>query len=158
MSLPITDFDILTLDESMQMFKAMIPFLSFELQKPLSILVRANEFTQTMNYYDNPLNRKPLTSQSTNSPFSNEEFINTVMQYCPKQYAGIFENIRNFSKMSDIMSVVNLFNDYDNKPNESKNEGKKNAAPDSDLFKAVLTPKQQEDYARYIKHLSNLSI
>jgi hypothetical protein len=158
MSLPITDFDILTLDESMHMFKAMLPFLSFEMQKPMSMIIRMNEFTQTMDYYNNPLNRKTLTSQSTNNPFSNEEFLNTVMKYCPKKYAGILENIRNFSKMSDIMSVMNLFNEFDDKSNGEKKESQKNNAPDSDLFKAILTPKQQEEYAQYIKQLSNLSI
>lgn len=119
--LPITEFDMLTVDESMQMFKAMIPFLDFQLQKPLSIVIRMNELTQTMNFYNNPLNRSSLASQSLNHSyiasvndiFTNEEFLNTVMRYCPEKYAGMLDNLRNFSKMSDIMNMMNTFNDGD---------------------------------------------
>ena len=45
--LPITEFDLRTVDESTQMFKAMIPFLDYQLQKPLSLIIRMNEFSQT---------------------------------------------------------------------------------------------------------------
>lgn len=116
--LPITEFDMLTVNESMQMFKAMIPFLDYNLQKPLSIIIRMNELTQTINFYNNPRNYSTLASQSLNRSyissvndiFTNEEFLNTIMRYCPEKYAGMIENIKNFSKVSDIM---NLFNSYE---------------------------------------------
>ena len=41
--LPITEFDLRTVDESTQMFKAMIPFLDYQLQKPLSLIIRMND-------------------------------------------------------------------------------------------------------------------
>jgi hypothetical protein len=48
--LPITEFDLRTVDESTQMFKAMIPFLDYQLQKPLSLIIRMNEFSQTLRF------------------------------------------------------------------------------------------------------------
>ena len=48
--LPITEFDLRTVDESTQMFKAMIPFLDYQLQKPLSLIIRMNEFSQTLHF------------------------------------------------------------------------------------------------------------
>lgn len=58
--LPITEFDLRTVDESTQMFKAMIPFLDYQLQKPLSLIIRMNEFSQTLRFY----NRSPGNLQS----------------------------------------------------------------------------------------------
>lgn len=58
--LPITEFDLRTVDESTQMFKAMIPFLDYQLQKPLSLIIRMNEFSQTLHFY----NRSPGNLQS----------------------------------------------------------------------------------------------
>ena len=55
--LPITEFDLRTVDESTQMFKAMIPFLDYQLQKPLSLIIRMNEFSQTLRFY--PFSGKP---------------------------------------------------------------------------------------------------
>lgn len=182
--LPITEFDMLTVNESMQMFKAMIPFLDYNLQKPLSIVIRINELTQTMNFYNNPRNRSTLASQSLNHAyissvndiFSNEEFLNTVMRYCPEKYAGMIENIKNFSKMSDIM---NLFNSYEdeadlfnnpivlnmmNNMNMNGNNSKESEAHKKssstmnmpDLFGALLTPEQKAQYDNYLKELSDL--
>lgn len=121
-NLPITEFDTLTINESMQMFKAMIPFLDYNLQKMLSIVIRMNEFQQTMNFYQNPTNCHQFSccsndhnfaaASSLNDLLSNEQFVNTVLQYCPEQYASMFQSFQQFSKMSDIMNMMNTGNDY----------------------------------------------
>lgn len=116
--LPITEFDMLTIDESTQMFKAMIPFLDYPLQKTLSLIIRANEFSQTLRFYNTPLNSMTLKTQSTshtyinsiNDMFTNDDFLNTVMQYCPEKYAKMIDQFRSFSKVSEIM---NLFQGFD---------------------------------------------
>ena len=192
--LPITEFDMLTVNESLQMFKAMIPFLEYDIQKPLSIIIRINELTQTMNFYNNPHNRTTFISQSLNRPyissvndiFTNDEFINTIMRYCPEKYAGMVENFRNFSKMSDIM---NLFNSYDDSSDlfnnpiilnmmNNMNSTPKDAPPPKEtppketpppqrnsfspnmpnLFNAFMTPEQKSQYDNYMKELSDLKI
>ena len=45
---PITFFDILTVNQSIQMLKALVPFLDFDLQKNLAIIIRINELLQTI--------------------------------------------------------------------------------------------------------------
>lgn len=117
--LPITEFDMLTVDESTQMFKAMIPFLDYQLQRTLSLVIRANEFSQTLRFYNTPHNSFALKSQGTshtyinslNDIFTNEDFLNTVMKYCPEKYAKTVDQFRNFSKVSEIMNLFQSFED-----------------------------------------------
>ncbi len=114
--LPITEFDLRTVDESTQMFKAMIPFLDYQLQKPLSFIIRMNEFSQTMRFYNRP--HGALRGQSShsyissvNDIFTNDDFLNTVMPYCPEKYAAMIEQFRSFSKVSEMMNLFQSFDD-----------------------------------------------
>ena len=176
--LPITEFDMLTVHESLQMFKAMIPFLEYDIQKPLSMIIRINELTQTMNFYNNPRNRTTLKSQSLSRPyisnindiFRNEDFLNTVIRYCPEKYAGMIDNFRNFSKMSDIMNIFNASDDGSDLLNnpiilemmnniggtDKKSEAPKGSPNMQNLFGAFLTPEQKSQYDDYMKKLSDL--
>ena len=94
--LPITEFDLRTVDESTQMFKAMIPFLDYQLQKPLSLIIRMNEFSQTLHFYNRSPGNPAIRGQSShayinsiNDIFTNDDFLNTVMPYCPEKYAAM---------------------------------------------------------------------
>ena len=105
--LPITEFDLRTVDESTQMFKAMIPFLDYQLQKPLSLIIRMNEFSQTLRFYNRSPGNPAIRGQSShayinsiNDIFTNDDFLNTVMPYCPEKYAAMIEQFRSFSKVS----------------------------------------------------------
>lgn len=170
--LPITEFDMLTVNESLQMFKAMIPFLEYDIQKPLSIIIRINELTQTMNFYNNPHNRTTFTSQSLNSSyissvndiFTNDEFINTIIRYCPEKYVGMVENFRNFSKISDIM---NLFNSYDDSSDlfnnpiilnmmNNMNSSPKDAPPPKDTSPRDAPPRDTPPKNSFSPNMPNL--
>lgn len=115
--LPITEFDRITLNQTMHMFKAMIPFLDYPMQKSLSLLIRINELQQTMQFYSRPENINHFTTCSCNAPkqpirsvndlLDNEEMINTVLKYCPEQYANMINSFRQFSKMSDLFNMMN---------------------------------------------------
>ena len=52
--LPITEFDMQTLPQFIQLAKAILPFMEFNTQQTLSPLLRAYEFSCTMNYYSRP--------------------------------------------------------------------------------------------------------
>ena len=115
--LPITEFDLRTVDESTQMFKAMIPFLDYQLQKPLSLIIRMNEFSQTLRFYNSSPGTPAIRGQSShayinsiNDIFTNDDFLNTLMPYCPEKYAAMIEQFRSFSKVSEMM---NLFQSCD---------------------------------------------
>jgi hypothetical protein len=115
--LPITEFDLATLSESTQMLKAMIPFLDFELQKSFSMIIRITELQQTMEFYNNPYNynafsacnagpaQKPV--RSLQDIMNNEKLINTVLVYCPQNIAPMIKNAIQFSKISELMNLLN---------------------------------------------------
>lgn len=116
--LPITEFDLRTVDESTQMFKAMIPFLDYQLQKPLSLIIRMNEFSQTLRFYNRSPGNLAIRGQSShayinsiNDIFTNDDFLNTVMPYCPEKYAAMIEQFRSLSKVSEMMNLFQSFDD-----------------------------------------------
>ena len=129
---PITLFDILTINQSLQMLKAILPFLDFDLQKNLALIIRINELRQTMDFFSDTKNFCTIRSR-VNSPIitlyssldnilCNDEIINTIMPYCPENYVGFIKNYKQFSKMSDVINLLNksgiLFsNDTDNSQN-----------------------------------------
>lgn len=113
---PITFFDILTVNQSIQMLKALIPFLDFDLQKNLAIIIRINELLQTIDFYKSTKNFYQIRSCIKSpilTPFSsldnilcNDEIINTIIPYCPDEYISLLKNYKQFSKMSDIMNIL----------------------------------------------------
>lgn len=114
---PITFFDILTINQTTQMLKALIPFLDFDIQKNLAMIIRINEFNQTMAFFNDTKNfckirsciKAPIITlhSSLDNILCNDEIINTIYPYCPENYAQILKNYKNFSKMSDIMNILN---------------------------------------------------
>lgn len=114
--LPITEFDMITLNQTTQMFKAMLPFLDYSMQRSLSLFIRMNEFQQTMQFYSHPENINQFTTcsngsrqqiHSINDILANEEILNVILKYCPEQIANMINTFRQFSKMSDIMNMMN---------------------------------------------------
>ncbi len=114
---PITLFDILTISQSLQMLKAILPFLDFDLQKNLALIIRINELRQTMDFFNDTKNFCTIRS-CVNSPIitlyssldnilCNDEIINTIMPYCPENYIGFIKNYKQFSKMSDVINLLN---------------------------------------------------
>lgn len=112
---PITFFDILTVNQSIQMLKALIPFLDFDLQKNLAIIIRINELLQTIDFYKSTKNfcqirrciKSPILTpfSSLDNILCNDEIINTIIPYCPDEYISLLKNYKQFSKMSDIMNI-----------------------------------------------------
>ncbi len=129
---PITLFDILTISQSLQMLKAILPFLDFDLQKNLALIIRINELRQTIEFFSDTKNfctirscvKSPIITlySSLDNILCNDEIINTIMPYCPENYIGLIKNYKQFSKMSDVINLLNksgiLFsNDADNSQN-----------------------------------------
>lgn len=168
--LPITPFDLITLPQSMQMFKAIIPYMDYNLQKNLSMLIRMNEFEQTMHFYNSPHSRNAFKSCSSNISFnsgsindffSNPEIVNSILIYCPEKYASMINNFRNFSTMSDLF---NSFNDNSQKGNDVHSpssfdfsnifSGNKNGS--DIIFNKFMNPEQQKMYNKYLEELDQI--
>lgn len=114
--LPITEFDMITLNQTTQMFKAMLPFLDYSMQRSLSLFIRMNEFQQTMQFYSHPENINQFATcsngprqqiHSINDILGNEEILGVILKYCPEQIANMINTFRQFSKMSDLMNMMN---------------------------------------------------
>lgn len=119
-NIPITEFDTLTLNPSMQMLKALIPFLDYPMQRQVSLIIRITELQQTMRFFSNPSCVSGFSSSSTGCAekihsiddiFNNEKLLDTLLIYCPENYASMIKTFRRFSKMSDIFNAMNLSNE-----------------------------------------------
>ena len=112
--LPITEFDMQTLPQFIQLAKAILPFMEFNTQQTLSPLLRAYEFSCTMNYYSRPESLRIAACSakphlSLNSPIqdilSDENIMNVILTYCPDNLRNILSNFKNYNKMSDLFNI-----------------------------------------------------
>ena len=116
--LPVTEFDILTLPDYLQLFKALIPFMEYGMQKKLSMLIRANELKHTLSFYNSPYSCNTFktcsnssginANTSLNDILNNEAIMKTIMAYCPDNIEQLINTYRNFSKMSDMLGMMDI--------------------------------------------------
>lgn len=139
--LPITEFDMLTLPQYIQLAKSIIPFMEFGTQQTMSALLRAYEFSCTMNYYNRPeslrmaaCSTKPHLSlnSSIQDILGDERIMSTVLKYSPDNFKNILSNIKSHNKMSDLFNILN------------KDTNR------------MLNPAQQKMYEAYSEQLNNL--
>ncbi len=119
-NIPITEFDTLTVNPSMQILKALVPFLDYPMQRQVSLIIRVTELQQTMKFFSNPSSVSGFSSSasgcankihSIDDIFSNEKLLDSLLVYCPENYASMIKTFRQFSKMSDLFNMMNLAND-----------------------------------------------
>ena len=144
--LPITEFDMQTLPQFIQLAKAVLPFMEFNTQQALSPLLRAYDFSCTMNYYSRPeslriaaCSAKPHLSlnSSIQDIRSDENIMNVVLTYCPDNFKNILSNIKNYNKMSDLFNILNR---------------------DQNGSNSFFNPAQQKMYEAYTEQLNNLNL
>lgn len=175
--LPVTEFDILTLPSYLQLFKALIPFMEYGMQKKLSMLIRANELKHTLSFYNSPYSCNTFktcsnssginANTSLNDILNNEAIMKTILAYCPDNIEQLINTYRNFSKMSDMFGMMDMFN------NASSNEFNNNNSNDNSEFNNfnnntgsgefnnisinnILNSSQKDMYNEYIKQLDKL--
>lgn len=135
--LPLTEFDLATLDSGLQLLKAYLPFTDLKTQRLLAFMIRILEFVQTVSFYDRLTEPSPLCRNCHDQDF----MLNEIKRYCPKKESEIFDMIHRFSNIGDL---YNLFQSV--QPGEDNN-----AQPD--LMKSFLNPKQKELFDSYSKIL-----
>lgn len=175
--LPVTEFDILTLPGYLQLFKALIPFMEYGMQKKLSMLIRANELKHTLSFYNSPYSCNTFktcsnssginANTSLNDILNNEAIMKTILAYCPDNIEQLINTYRNFSKMSDMFGMMDMFN------NASYNEFNNNNSNNNSEFNNfnnntgsgefnnisinnILNSSQKDMYNEYIKQLDKL--
>lgn len=101
-TMPMTEFDIITTDDTTQMMKAIIPYIDFPLQKNMAIMIRIKELQDTIRCYSSS-QRIFLNKASCGS----NDMMDALCKYGPPDIASGINTIRQMSQFSDIMKMYN---------------------------------------------------
>lgn len=180
-SIPMTEFDMITQPDYIQLLKAILPFMEYNMQRSISTLIRTSELKNTIRFYSSPVNCNIFKSCCNssginfNTPISeilgNEQLINTVKTYCSGNIVNMINTYRNLNKMSDMFNMMDIFNNSssnnsssnndeihnDKNNNEGNNNYKSNSSINtSDMLGNIMNSSQKDLYNEYIKQLDSL--
>lgn len=180
-SIPMTEFDMITQPDYIQLLKAILPFMEYNMQRRISTLIRTSELKNTIRFYSSPVNCNIFKSCCNssginfNTPISeilgNEQLINTVKTYCSGNIVNMINTYRNLNKMSDMFNMMDIFNNSssnnsssnndeihnDKNNNDGNNNYKSNSSINtSDMLGNIINPNQKDLYNEYIKQLDSL--
>lgn len=180
-SIPMTEFDMITQPDYIQLLKAILPFMEYNMQRSISTLIRTSELKNTMRFYSSPVNCNIFKSCCNssginfNTPISeilgNEQLINTVKTYCSGNIVNMINTYRNLNKMSDMFNMMDIFNNSssnnsssnndeiynDKNNNDGNNNYKSNSSINtSDMLGNIMNSSQKDLYNEYIKQLDSL--
>lgn len=174
-SIPLTEFDIITQPDYIQLLKAVLPFMEYNLQRRISTLIRTNELKNTIRFYNSPANCNIFKSCCNssgitfNTPLNeilgNEQLINTVKTYCSGNIVNMINTYKNLSRMSDMFNMMDMFNNFSN--NSSENENHRNDSNDNtnsgnsyantyNMLGNIMNSSQRDLYNEYIRQLDSL--
>lgn len=172
--LPMTEFDMVTLDDSTQIMKALIPYLDFSVQKSMAVMVRLKELTDTLRCYSEG------RIFPDKSKAGNEEIFSALGRYCPPDIRNSlnmmtqmmqFSNAMNMynemeqsPEFTNIMNMMNEINETNSQPanemsdsddttDNSGNSG--NSSPES-LLEGMMNSEQMEMYNSYLQEIDNI--
>ncbi len=180
-SIPMTEFDMITQPDYIQLLKAILPFMEYNMQRSISTLIRTSELKNTIRFYSSPVNCNIFKSCCNssginfNTPISeilgNEQLINTVKTYCSGNIVNMINTYRNLNKMSDMFNMMDIFNNSssnnssnnndeihnDKNNNDGNNNYKSNSSINtSDMLGNIMNSNQKDLYNEYIKQLDSL--
>lgn len=180
-SIPMTEFDMITQPDYIQLLKAILPFMEYNMQRRISTLIRTSELKNTIRFYNSPINCNIFKSCCNssginfNTPISeilgNEQLINTVTTYCSGNIVNMINTYRNLNKMSDMFNMMDIFNNSssnnssnnndeihnDKNNNDGNNNYKSNSSINtSDMLGNIMNSNQKDLYNEYIKQLDSL--
>lgn len=180
-SIPMTEFDMITQPDYIQLLKAILPFMEYNMQRSISTLIRTSELKNTICFYSSPVNCNIFKSCCNssginfNTPISeilgNEQLINTVKTYCSGNIVNMINTYRNLNKMSDMFNMMDIFNNSssnnsssnndeihnDKNNNDGNNNYKSNSSINtSDMLGNIMNSCQKDLYNEYIKQLDSL--
>lgn len=177
----MTEFDMITQPDYIQLLKAILPFMEYNMQRSISTLIRTSELKNTIRFYSSPVNCNIFKSCCNssginfNTPISeilgNEQLINTVKTYCSGNIVNMINTYRNLNKMSDMFNMMDIFNNSssnnsssnndeihnDKNNNDRNNNYKSNSSINtSDMLGNIMNSNQKDLYNEYIKQLDSL--
>lgn len=164
-SIPMTEFDMITQPDYIQLLKAILPFMEYNMQRSISTLIRTSELKNTIRFYSSPVNCNIFKSCCNssginfNTPISeilgNEQLINTVKTYCSGNIVNMINTYRNLNKMSDMFNMMDIFNNSSSNNSSSNNSSSNNSSSNND---EIHNDKNNNDGNNNYKSNSNSSI
>ncbi|MDO5381796.1 MAG: hypothetical protein Q4F06_03625 [Eubacteriales bacterium] len=170
-TIPITEFDNLTLPEYIQIIKAVIPFMEYEMQRTFSILVRFCELISTIKFYESPVNCNKFASCSDSKGISfnsgiqdiinDKAIMEAIISTCPENIETIIRTYENYSQMSDLFNIFNSMNPDNpetdhkkNNDNSDNNSGNDSNNPDSNKTVNNINPSMMNNLSNIMNLLS----
>ncbi len=129
----LTEFDIATSGNEIQMLKAFIPFVEPAHQKSLALCIRMMEFMKTMDFYNHMTYPCPLSRSSRDK----KDILNEIKKFCPKKDMEILEMMSNMDKITEYIKMYEAMS-------APKSENKQ-----TDVLKNFLSPEQQKMFETY---------
>lgn len=129
----VTEFDLATTSQEIQMLKAFIPFVEPSLQRTLALCIRLFELINTLDFYNHIGEDCPLTRKNKDK----KAIFNEIKKYCPKENMEMFEMMSNMDNISEYLKMYQAMST----PSKENNQ--------SDVLKNFLTPEQQKMYESY---------
>lgn len=141
----MTEFDIVTLDESLQMIKTFIPYLNRDMQKTFAIMIRIMELISTIRYY-NDSNSIIIKKELKNSA----EMLNILGQGMPKEMQDSLKSMSQIMQMQDTMNIMNAMNVMN-----STNESPENAQSTDEMLANMMDEEQMQMYDEYMRQIDD---
>lgn len=136
---PLTEFDQLTLGNSTQIIKAILPFFDVRTQRILSIFIRIRELMTTIDFYRN----RAAGVFAKGGRFNQSDLLNVLRKYCPDINLDMVDSFNTFMQMENMMSAMSGTAESDN-------------SDGFNMAQNMMNPEQQKSYERFLKELENL--
>lgn len=127
---PKTPFDNLVSSTQLDMMKLFLPFMPPASQSYFALYIKFQELQETIRFFQH-FPEGLRSSDDSNDPNANTDFISIIKPYLPEENLEMFDNISNMMNMMEMMKQMQaMSNDTD-------------ADSSMDFLKNMLSPEQQ---------------
>lgn len=162
----MTPFDVSIQSKSMQMLKALVPFMAPKNQMFICTMIKFKELQNTVDYFNK--HKIPSDFYGQSETLSAQEILTTLKEYCSEDEREQMESMLN---MFQMMQMFEMFQNMEESAPESENnspdeplktpfkEGSTNSFKEAfakssppgndDMFESMLTPEQKKKFEKY---------
>lgn len=163
----LTEFDQMTLGNSTQMIKAILPFLDYQTQRILSMIIRLKELMSTLEFYRRNISSLPFPGTQADG-FSQNDMFNEIKKYCPAGSLDMIQKMTSFMQMENMMSAMKTMQEQINAAEDSAPMGpesdtqghsRQNAGSgDFQLIEKMMNPQQKKSYEEFLKVFEDMEL
>ena len=114
----MTKFDSMVTNSTMQLVKAVIPYIDSPIGKAMGVFIKFNELQYAIN-----LSEKQFFTSNNDKPFDTKSFMDDIKNTMPKEQQQGFEELINTLEMLEMFKDMNIDDlDLDNIMNMMNND------------------------------------